>query len=148
MDEQRDNSLKLNVDGAFKLDVDIANLSAEMCAIPAEIAHANEAYSFALSQTMRAKAERDRERARASLRVRAQLVSENKKATEGAIEDVVALDSRVCEAVERYATCEYEEGRARGMCEALRAKRDMLMMLGARARDEGRADPRTLGNAE
>jgi len=119
------------------VDIDVSNLTREMSDIPSALAVAHDALASASARTIMAKAERDATRARISLAVRQRLqLDKSTRVTEAMLDDHVAIDPTVQKSISDYARAELEEGRARGVCEALRAKRDMLMMLGARVRPE------------
>lgn len=127
-----------------RLAIDPANITQEMIELPAQLAIAGMSYASAVAATIKAKAERDAVRARVSLNLRNDASTAGRKLTEANLDDMVVVSADYRSAVEAYAGAEYNEAHARGILDALKSKRDMLLMLGARMRDE--REPRTVSN--
>lgn len=141
----RDNYEYEPIDGAdeatstatrrVSLAIDTGNITNEMCELPAQLSVALERLARASAATTLAKAQRDRVIAREAIRLRAEPDANGKRMTESAIDNHVMVSPHVEAAMRDYAAAELREGLARGEVDALKAKRDMLQMVGARLRD-------------
>lgn len=63
------------------------------------------------------------------------------KATEGQVRAAVKIDSRMQDALELVRTAKEQVGLCKGMCEAMRQRKDMLLQMGFRERDELKSNP-------
>lgn len=119
------------------VEIEPLALQEEFIRVPSDLAHWNERYAHTLRSYLLAKAEVKELEARLSLEYRETL----EKPTERAIETSVDADSRMVEARLRLIEAEVAKVRTDGVLEAIRAKRDALVSLGAHIRAELQGDP-------
>ena len=112
-------------------------LEEEFVRLPADIARFNEDYAQAVNELLRAKRHEERTYARVYLEEREKLG----KRTEATVKANVELHEDIEQAVMRRIMAEVEKTRLRGVVEALSAKRDSLISIGAALRDERRGPP-------
>jgi hypothetical protein len=112
--------------------IDPKRLDDEFCRLPADLAYWNARYADAQEELLNVR--RNLEKLEAMLRreYRGSLI----KPTEAAIGDAVAVDERYIVLREREDAAEVAKTRLTGVTEALRAKREMLISIGANARAE------------
>jgi hypothetical protein len=122
-------------------NIDPLNINDEFVRIPSDIAYCNALYSDARKDKLYAELVRTRTVARLRIEHRERLLEEEKKATEGMISSAVEDDDRYQLAYQAEIDAEIREVRYRGVCEALRAKKDALISLGAQYRAEMDSDP-------
>lgn len=113
--------------------IDPESVKDEYVRIPAYIATLNTVYAQALKIAILAKHRRDK--------VYAELYNEivsdaDKKPAEATIKQMVMLDDRYTDAVTQYAEAEYKKELAWGRAQAMIAKKDMVVSLGAHVRQE------------
>lgn len=104
--------------------------------ISAQLATFNERFYEALRTHLRAKAELDRTWARLYLAIREELKDADPKTTEATIKASVDSHDEYFAARMAAAEAEAEKSRLWGVLDALRAKKDALISLGANARAE------------
>ena len=117
--------------------IDTANLEAEFCDLPASLAYFNEVYADAFRVYLMARETRKRVEANAAQGARIA----NPKATVGAIDATVDLDPEVYTARAQEIAAESDKIRQFGRVDALRAKKEMLISLGAHIRATEMSDP-------
>jgi len=123
-------------------------LEEEFIRLPADLAYWNERYSQAVRAFLISKIEVERCGARLHLEVRTRLMgvavpegAKSKGPTVADIEAAVESEPELQAARMRALDAEVDKVRLQGVLDAVRAKRDMLVQLGARARIEMEADP-------
>jgi len=135
--------------------IDPLNLQAEFIALPAELARANQQYADAVEDFLQAEMVMERTTAQLTMEHRERLLMEaqavagieGKKGvparavTVDQVKSAVESDSRWETVKLGYIACEVEKVRSRGTVDALQAKKDALVSLGAMIRAEMSADP-------
>lgn len=122
-------------------------LEEEFIRLPADLAYWNERYSQAVRAFLVSKIEAERCEARLHMEVRTRLAAaapegaKSKGPTVADIEAAVESQPELQAARMRALDAEVDKVRLQGVLDAVRAKRDMLVQLGARARIEMEADP-------
>lgn len=115
----------------------------EFIAVPAHLAYWNSQYAAAFESHIMHKLAREQMYRALYGAYHAQLVSERggKAPTISDVDSRVEPDSRMVEARREEALAEAEKVRLQGICEAVRAKRDMVISLGAHMRAEMAGNP-------
>ena len=113
----------------------------EYIGLPGHLAYWNNRYAAALEAALRAEHERKMAESRVLLELRAAAKVEGTKPTVDEIEARVALSQDVRSALLDEIAAQAEKARVQGVVEAIRAKREMLVSLGAHLREEMRGDP-------
>lgn len=134
-----------------RLDADPARLAAEVCAVdlvrldetlqrhPALRAWVNAAHEAARIAEERAKWELTKARASALVRARAELDPVSKKAKAVAVlEAETELDAAVMELTAALLAAQERRGALRAMADALEDRKDMLIQIAAKARQEAK----------
>jgi hypothetical protein len=116
-------------------------LEEEYIRIPGDLAYWNEQYCRAREGHLRAELAREVDEANLRLEVRAKLVEQGSKVTEGTLDAMVVTDPRYRETREREITADARKQRMLGILDAIRGKREMLVSLGAHIRQEMAGDP-------
>lgn len=116
-------------------------LEEEFVRLPADIASFNEQFAEALEEFLRAKRNEERTYARLYMSERE---GAEKKTTEAMVRHTVELHPDYEAATLRRIMAEVEKARLRGVLDALSAKRDSLISVGAQIRDERRHGPTIL----
>jgi hypothetical protein len=117
-------------------------LEEEFISIPAQVAYWNERLARASDAYFRAEVARKRISARLHHEEKARLsVAGGKGPTVGDIDAAVELHPEMVEAGDKEIDAAVEKDRLRGVLDALRTKRDMLMQLGSKMRIEMEHDP-------
>jgi hypothetical protein len=116
-------------------------LQEEFTRVSPDMAYWSRKYSEAHKNFLQAKVAAKRMRALVYIDQREALLSGNVKVTEALIEAKVETDIRVQEADDRLIVAEVERAEADGAMEAVRAKKDMLISIGAHVRAEMGYDP-------
>jgi hypothetical protein len=116
-------------------------LEEEFVRLPGDLAYWNAQYAAAYEAYLLAEVRRDRAKFQAAAAARAALKQRDPKATEAAIEADWRRDPTFQQADLDMAYADGEKERLRGVCESLRAKREMLVSLGAHIRAEMGMDP-------
>lgn len=119
--------------------VDPLQLKKEFVEIASLLATFNEQYAEALRKHLRAKRRKEETYARVYLEKRE---TTEEKLTEGMLKAMVESDEEYEMACRWAIDAEIEKVRAGGRCEALRAKKDALISLGAHVRAELSGDPK------
>lgn len=123
------------------VEVDATDMRAEYSRVSSDLAFWSAQYAKAYSRFVQGKILLDRARASAYLVERETCEEMGKKATEASIDARVRLDSQVQDAEAELIEADYERERLRGVVDAIRAKKDMLVSIGATVRAEWAADP-------
>lgn len=118
-------------------------LQEEFISVPAHLAYWNSQYAAAFEAHVMEKLKREQVYRALYGAYHAQLVSERggKAPTISDVDSRVEPDARMIEARRSEALAESEKVRLQGICEAVRAKRDMVISLGAHIRAEMSAEP-------
>lgn len=119
-------------------------LEEEFVRVPADLAYWSGQYSDALDAHLRAEGYEDRLEALLLIEKRQELLDAGAKVTESQVAAAVKTDARMQAAEEGRITAEVAVARLKGVVEAIRAKRDMLIQIGATQRAEMERDPMIL----
>lgn len=120
------------------------DLTADMTALPGQIAYWSVMFATATEAALEAKAALEQQEADTSEALRDQYTGGKEKLTESRLSSLVDRDVDVRAAKTRHIKAEANRLRVKGMLDALFAKRDMLIQVGARQRAEmGALDPTT-----
>lgn len=120
------------------------DLTADMTALPGQIAYWSAMFASATEAALEAKAMLEQQEADTSEAFRDQFSSGKEKLTEARLPSLVDRDPDVRAAKTRHIKAEANRLRVKGMLDALFAKRDMLVQVGARQRQEmGALEPTT-----
>ena len=138
--------MKRREDEARYLDdcvkVEPVALEDEFIRLPGDLAYWSERYADAYEMFLDAKLVRERVYAELTMKHRDRLSLTSKgRVTVGEIEAAVILDADYLEAKTNENAAESNKIRMHGIVEALRAKRDMLISVGAHQRAEMDHDP-------
>jgi hypothetical protein len=115
-------------------------LSEEFARMSADYAYWNERYAEANRRELSAEWERDRTYAATYLRRKLELEEAGKKAPEATVDAEVRTSKEYGAAVEAHIEAKAEREHLRGVLEALRTKREMLVSAGAHQRQEMQGD--------
>lgn len=115
-------------------------LSEEFARMSADYAYWNERYAAANRAELAAEWARDKAYAATYLRRKLELEAEGKKAPEATVDAEVRTDAAYGAAVEAHIAAKAEREHLRGVLEALRTKREMLVSAGAHQRQEMQGD--------
>ena len=116
-------------------------LQEEFTRLPADLAYWNEQYSRAYREYLRAEMFRKEVEAQLGILLRDHLQAMGSKATVSEVEQRVLTHDQYRSAKEAEIEAETAKVRAWGVVEALRAKREMLVSVGAHVRAEMAGDP-------
>lgn len=122
-------------------------LTDEFTKIPSYLARYNELYADALRAHLLAKVKVDRAFAACYISERAAAEEAGDKITEALIKTRVENNETYHAAQDHSVVCESEKARLWGVLDALRAKRDALISLGAHLRAEMQGNPSIRGEA-
>ncbi len=136
-----DSDIEVGTYDVSQFEIDQLQLDKEFRRLPALLAIANEEYAEALGYHLRTKYRVKRIYAKRYLELRIEMAEEGTKVTEKNLEHRTETDDQYQKAVARSIAADVERSRAWGKCEALRAKRDALVSLGANVRAEMQGDP-------
>jgi hypothetical protein len=121
--------------------VDPLTIKEQFTELPGRLAYWNARLADAHERLLEASAVVKLVTAAAQLTVRAQLAGRGEKVTESIVDAHVACDAACVQALLVEIDAEVEKQHVRGRVDALHAKRDMLMSLGAMLREEMKGDP-------
>lgn len=116
--------------------VEPLQLEEEFVRLPADLAYWHARAADALRDYQLAKLEQDKTEANLRIVVRENIIATGGKPTESQVESGVILRPEYGEARTRTIEAEVEHQRLRGVCDAVRCKRDALIALGQQARAE------------
>ena len=116
-------------------------LQEEFVRVPADMAHWNGKYADAFEDYEQSKLHTRRLESLIQIEVRDRLARDGGKTTEKAVESAVAGDPRLQAAEDEQLRTEVQLVRLKGVCEAVRCKREMIVSLGAHVRSEMQMDP-------
>lgn len=134
------NDLEVDEYLARCVEIDPLGLQEEYVRLPADLAYQSSRYAQAYREAARAKSARKRLGALLAIEHRARLQLDG-RATEAMVEAAVETDPRMQTAEDREIDAEVERQRLYGIVDAVRAKKDMLVSIGAHVRAEMGADP-------
>ena len=118
------------------VNIDAIQLDDHFRKVPAELAYFNERYADAVHQYLRAKATYEATRADVYRQIRIEAEASGGKMTEALLSARVEGDERYQTAKIKHIDAESKKQRFRGRVEAVHAKKDMLISLGAHIRAE------------
>lgn len=113
----------------------------EYVRLPSDLAYWGQRYTDALRAFLTAKVNLDRTEARLKIACRAELEAKNSKVTESMVSAAVDQHPEMEAARLGHIATEVEKVRLGGVLDAIRAKKDMLVSLGAHVRSEMEHDP-------
>ncbi len=113
----------------------------EFVRIPADLAYWNARYALALREHLTAKIDLDVTRAKLQPIVRLAIQEAGGKVTESQVDAAIESHDSYVDARRRVADAEVAKNELFGSLDAIRAKKDMLMSLGAHLRVEMEGDP-------
>lgn len=123
------------------LKIEPEAIQEEFVRLPGDLAYWNQQYSEALDTALKAKHNRKAVRGRRALEIRTELLEDGHKVTEGIIEASTDSDPDYVAACNAEAEAEAEKARIYGILDSVRAKKEMLVSLGAQLRQEMEHDP-------
>jgi hypothetical protein len=123
------------------VSIDPLLIQEEYVRLPADLAYWNERYVQAYRAQGTAKSRKERLFALLSLQTRQRLVDEGLKPTESMVTAHVEGDKSYIAVADSFFAAEVELVRIKGVVEAVRAKKDMLVSVGAHIRAELNSDP-------
>lgn len=123
------------------VDVEPTLLQEEFVRLPADMAYWNERYSKAMKEHLMGKLNVDRLYAMLQIEMRETLLAEGQKTTEALVSARIEVHPKYQEARLALVSAEAEAARLKGVLEAVRAKREMIVSLGAHLRVELQHDP-------
>jgi hypothetical protein len=121
-------------------------LSEEFARVALDLAYWNARYADALKAYREAEVQQKRTKAMLYIKHRTLLTETNGKTTEAQVDAAVLLDPSMVEADTNLIATEVEKEKARGVLDAVRAKREMVVSLGAHIRAEMAGDPSLRSN--
>lgn len=125
----------------------------EYVRVPSDLAHWNGKWTDAIDEDTKAAAERKELKATITLEIRwakenqLEYTSADKRTwpvkalTEAVVDSIIQLDPRYLVTLDRERLADVEKTRIAGVIEAIRAKKEMLISLGAHQRLEMERDP-------
>lgn len=140
----------VEVDRYLKECVDLMPeaISEEFSRLSADYAYWNEKYADANREMLQAERHRDKTRAQAYFQKKAAYAQAGTKVTEATLDAEVEVDDLVEKAEVGVIASTAEREHLRGILEALRTKREMLVSVGAHMRAEMQGDPVTRERAQ
>lgn len=132
----------VEIDDYLKECVDLVPdlISEEFARMSADYAYWNERYADANRRELEAEWAKDKAYAAGYLRKKVDLAASGAKATEAAVDAEVKTSAEYGAAVEAHIAARAEREHLRGVLEALRTKREMLVSTGAHQRQEMQGD--------
>ncbi len=122
-------------------------ITEEFVRIPGDLSYWNAEYSRALQESLDATTERKRVRAELYLNIRTELLEDGHKVTEGIVDASVESHPDYVEAQKAENEAAARKADVYGTLDSVRAKKDMLVSLGAMLREEMGARTPTSGSA-
>jgi hypothetical protein len=116
--------------------IDPVLIRQEYIKLPADLAIANARFAAAYAEYLHADTACERVKARLSIEWRETLNDMGMKATVGMVDEKVITDDRYIRVQDHRDIAEIDKVKARGVVDALIAKKDMLVSLGAHIRAE------------
>ena len=113
----------------------------EFVRCPRDLAYWNERYAHAYEEQVTSKLDLERVEGMTRIRIEAQHADAKKKVTVPTVDALVLNDDDVYNAKVRHIKAEVEVVRIKGVLDAVRAKRDMIVSIGAHIRAELAGDP-------
>lgn len=127
---------KAEVDAALEMSADPAQLQLLFVTFPATLAHWNSRQADAYETASLLKAELEREEARLSMLWREMLIAQGEKPTKDFVDNKVRVDPSYTKARVAWIEADAYRIRVQGVVDALHAKHDMLISVGANIRKE------------
>jgi hypothetical protein len=121
--------------------IDPLDLREEYMRLPGDLATANARYAEALDAYLEAEAHAKSETAKLYLQLRELMAIKGDRVTEAMLLATLESSPKWLEIRGRVVSAEVDKVRARGLCDAIHAKREMLVSLGAHVRKEMDNDP-------
>lgn len=118
------------------VNTDPLQLDDEFVRLPADLAYWHYKSSEALKRFQTAKLDTKRLEARLSIEMREQQIAEGKKPTESTVSSAVEMSEEMYEARCALVSLEATYERLRGIVDAVRVKKDMVVALGNQIRAE------------
>lgn len=122
-------------------NIDPINLNESFVRLPGDMAYAGALYRDSVQAYLTAKRDFQVKEAEIRLVTRARLKGEGSRVTESTVEATVLTNPAWSSAKQTYIEAEAEMTGAKLRVEAIKAKRDMLIQMGAQYREEMKADP-------
>ncbi len=116
-------------------------LSEEFARVALDLAYWNAQYAERLREFRMAEIDQKRTKAMLYIKHRLLLTEANGKTTEAQVDAAVLMDDAMVQADTNCISTEVEREKARGVLDAVRAKREMVVSLGAHIRAELAGDP-------
>lgn len=116
-------------------------ISEEFARVAVDLAYWNAVYAEKMREHREAELTQKRTKAMLYIKHRTILTETNGKTTEAQVDAAVLLDEDMVVADTNLITAEVEMTKARGTLDAVRAKREMVVSLGAHLRAEMAGDP-------
>lgn len=113
----------------------------EFVRLPGDLAYWNQRYSEALEAALNARHERKKVRGELWLNIKTELLEDGHRATEKVLDNSVDSHPDYVDACMAEAKAEAEKARVYGILDSVRAKKEMLISLGAQLRQEMEHDP-------
>ena len=126
---------------ADSVAVEPTAIQEEYVRLPADLAYWNELYARAYHRHLTAKVNEKHLNALLRIEHREQLENSVARVTESMVDSAVDTDERLQRAHSERIEAEVEKTRLYGILDAIRAKREMLVSLGAHVRAEMEDDP-------
>ena len=141
--ERRAENLQLLEDA---LDITTTTVHEHYIKMPSELSYFNELYAKTVRRFLQMKVKYEQARAASYLNIRQEHEEAGQKITEAKLSNLVETDEEVMQLRLSLAEAEASKQEAKGRCEALHAKKEMLISLGAHLRAEMSDPTLTLRN--
>ncbi len=122
-------------------DIEPTLIQEEYVRVPRDLAYWNQRYVNAFQEYQFQKIATNRTRMMLTIRHREALLQSGVKVTESQVEAKVSTDTEMEDAEVALVYAEVEREKMRGVLDAVRAKKDMLVSIGAHIRAELQGDP-------
>lgn len=139
--DQRQEAEKLAVYLRECVRIDPSKVTEEFIRVPSDLAFWSERYNDAAEAYLRAKMTRDKCAAEVELRVRRDAAHRGEKLTENIVQARVTVDEEFTAMNLAVIEAEANKNRLRSTVDAILAKKDMLVSVGAHLRAEMGRDP-------
>jgi hypothetical protein len=123
------------------INVEPLAIQDEYARIPADLAYWNEQFAEKQKNYRMAELRLDTEKARLYIQIRERKTMVGHKVTEAQVDTALEIDPSYLAARKELILAEAAMQSARGKCEAVRSKREMLISIGAGIRAEMAGDP-------
>lgn len=123
------------------VQIDPERIQEAFCQLPADLVRWNQIYADVLREHLIQKARVDSTFHRLNIEHRERIIAQGGKATEAMVTAAVETDPEWSSVKLAAIEAEVEKARVNGVCESIRARRDMLISLGSHVRVEMENDP-------